>query len=260
MAGSWYVQVGEKSVGPASSAELLRAHFLGRYGAEALVRDGAGDWRTLGETFPLSELNPPPIPVGAPQTEATGSVTGKRAAWASDTPYAWRRYFARQMDTILHAYIMFVFLGALLAGSDAAYEAMAGLNNALVLNVIGVVLAMAPSAILIGVTGRSVGKLIFGLKVLKTNGKPPGLLGGFKRELQVLWQGLALGVPLITLVTFIGGYNKLHREGHTDWDDGNGLVMWYRRPGVVHWILMIFGVLAWLVIVSVLYAAGRDAG
>jgi hypothetical protein len=76
----------------------------------------------------------------------------------------------------------------------------------------------------------------------------------------VLLQGLALGIPLVTLFTFIGGYNTLQKHGRTDWDKSNELVAWYRRPTFVHWVLMLGGIALWLGIVVTLYAAGRDAG
>lgn len=257
MSASWYVLIGEKPVGPASSAELLRAHFMGRYGPDALVRsDGAEDWKHLSDVFPLAELTPPPLPA---QNIAIGA-RAKASSWVRSPAYAWRRYFARQLDTLIHATIMFVFLSAALAANDVAYRAAAGVNNALVLNVIGVILAVLPSALLIGATGRTFGKLIFGLKVSNARGRAPGFLRAFKREAQVLVQGLALGIPLIALVTFIGGYNKLHNQGHTDWDAGNDLTTWYRRPTILHWLLMVTGIALWLSIVAVVYAAGRDAG
>lgn len=259
MAGAWHVLVGQKSVGPASSAEVLRAHFLGRYGPDTLVRpDGGDDWLKLSDVFPLAELQPPPIPSDA----ATGSgdrMAMRTSHWRRDEPYAWRRYFARQLDTLIHAYLMFIFLGAALAGSDAAYLGMAQFENALVLNILGVAMAVVPSVILLGVTGRTFGKLVFGVKVLSANGKPPGVFRALKRELQVLVQGLGLGIPIVTLFTFIAGYNKLHSQGHTDWDAGNGLTTWYRTPGILHWMLMLIGVALWVFVLAVVYEAGRNA-
>jgi uncharacterized RDD family membrane protein YckC len=257
MSGDWYVLIGKKPVGPASGAEVLRAHLLGRYDAEAMVRSGQdGEWRSLSSVFPLEQLTPPPLP--AEWTAAAHPLEAQ--TWTRDTPYAWRRYFARQLDTIIHALIMFVFLGAVLAGHDGAYLAVTGLDNQIVLNIIGVMLSIIPGAILLGVTGRTVGKLIFGVKILNARGKPPGMFRALKRELQVLLQGLALGIPLVTLFTFIGGYNTLQKHGRTDWDKSNELVAWYRRPTFVHWVLMLGGIALWLGIVVTLYAAGRDAG
>jgi uncharacterized RDD family membrane protein YckC len=258
MAGAWHVLVGQKSVGPASSAEVLRAHFLGRYGPDTLVRpDGADDWLKLSDVFPLAELQPPPIPNDGAKVSGAGAM--RKSHWTSEEPYAWRRYFARQFDTLIHAYVMFVFLGAVLAGSDAAYLAMVQFENPLVLNILGVAMAVVPSVILLGLTGRTLGKLIFGVRVLSANGKPPGVFRALKRELQVLLQGLALGIPIITLFTFIGGYNKLQSQGHTDWDASNELTTWYRAPTILHWILMLMGVALWIFILALVYEAGRNA-
>lgn len=259
MASLWRALLNEKSTGPMSGAELLRAHFRGQYGADTLVcEEGASDWRKLAEAFPLASLTPPPIPADIAATAP--SAPAKAGAWASDTPYAWRRYFARQLDTLLHAWLMFVFLGAALAGSDAAYLAVTETSNAIVLNIVGVALAVVPGVILIGATGRTFGKLVFGVKVLNARHKPPGLWRALKRELQVLFQGLAVGLPLLPLFTFIAGFLKLRSEGRTDWDAGNDLTTWYRRPTIVHWILMLGGVALWLSILAFMIAAGRNAG
>lgn len=256
MSGNWYVLIGEKPVGPASGAELLRAHFLGRYDAQAMVRSGAdGEWRSLDSAFPLDQLTPPPLPA-----EWTATYPVEARKWTSDTPYAWRRYFARQVDTLIHAWIMFIFLGAVLAGHDGAYLAVTGMDNPIVLNILGVILSIVPSIIFLGMTGRTIGKVIFGVKILNARGKPPGMFRAVKRELQVLLQGLALGIPLVTLFAFIAGYNALQNHGRTDWDKGNDLVAWYRRPTFFHWVLMLGGIALWLGIVATFAVAGRDAG
>lgn len=242
-----------------NAAELLRGYFQGRYGADAMVRGEVGDWRRLSDVFPLAQLQPPPLPVEDYTAATAVTPKGGNGAWESEPSYAWRRYFARQLDTIVHATLMYTFLAAVLSASDSAYTAMAGLDNRFLLNIIGVSLSIVPSTIFLGLTGRTFGKLIFGLRVLDARGKAPGLAVALKREVQALFQGMALGVPIIALATFIGGFNRLKSSGYANWDGDNALTTWYRRPTAAHWVLMLIGFALWLTVIAVLLAANQDA-
>lgn len=259
MAASWRALIDGKPTAAMSAAELLRGHLRGQYGPDAPVRrDEAEEWRALASAFPLAELTPPPLTV--PSFEAaTDDPVVQSGNWESDKPYAWRRYFARQLDTIIHAFLMFMLLGAVMAANDSAYSALTAFNNPIVLNIVGVMLATVPGAVLIGATGRTIGKLIFGIKVLDAQHRPPGLLRGFVRELQVLLRGLGLGVPLISLITIIGGYNRLMADGRSAWDEEDKLTVWYRKPSGVHALLMVGGILLWVAILVLVAAEGRNA-
>src|SRR5262245_50278964 len=97
---AWHALVGEKPIGPMSSAELLRAYVRGQDNADSLVAAGGADaWQKLSEAFPLADLVPPPVPGADAFSTGEAVAPSKPKAWASDTPYAWRRYVARQIDT-----------------------------------------------------------------------------------------------------------------------------------------------------------------
>ncbi|MEZ6022015.1 MAG: RDD family protein [Hyphomonadaceae bacterium] len=262
---AWHVRDGDAMAGPFSAAEVLRAHLSGRYGADALVwtdNEGPAAWRKLSDTFPLERLRPPPLPAAPVDAVQDADLEAERAkGWEMDTPYGWRRYFARQLDTLLYSALMFFMLGAVSAVHDGFYTALTAFDNGVVLNIVGVVLATLPSAIVLGITGRSLGKLLFGLKVLRYDGRPPGLLRGLRREAQVTLQGLGLGIPIISLITMIMSYNRLHGEKQTAWDEGVQLRTWYRTPNTAHWFLMIIGIVIWvcMVVTFIGMAASPDA-
>lgn len=82
--------------------------------------------------------------------------------------------------------------------------------------------AMA-TVIPVGLTGRSPGKWLFGLQVVDIDGHAPGVRLAFSRELQVWVRGLALGLPLVSLVALGLSYRRLSRRGRTQWDQALGL-------------------------------------
>jgi len=267
---AWHVLEGNASVGPMSTAQLLRMFFSGRYAGDTMVwHEHAADWRRLDEAVPLEEVTPPPLPTGALGTvnaqneanveDATIAVPDARNIhWRREPAYAWRRYFARQFDILIYALFVFFLLGAILAADDSAYTLIFSKTNGIVLNILGIVLGIVPSAIVLGFTGRSLGKLLFGLKVLDAEGRPPGLWRGLRREAQVIFQGLGAGIPVVSLFTLIGGYTSLHDKGASGWDAGNGLTTWYRKPSLIHWLLMLLGIGLWLGLFSILIAIGQN--
>ena len=241
-----------------SGLDLLRAYFSSRYPADTLVSaDNGATWTPLAEALPLRDLTPPPLPTRHDSRVAIGAT--KVGGWIDKGPYAWRRYFARQFDLMLGATLMFAVVTSLISASDAAYPALTGLENRFVLNVMGVLLAVVPSALLIGLTGASIGKLIFGLRVLNSKRHPPGVFRALKRELQLTLQGLGLGIPLISFITLIVGYSHLHSQGTARWDDDNELVTWYRAPNLAHDALMIVGIIAVLALMAFLISTAANA-
>jgi hypothetical protein len=86
-------------------------------------------------------------------------------------------------------------------GGPVSTDELALLLRERMLTLAAVIPGYAP---MIGLTGVSIGKWLFGGKVVKPSGKPIGVLAAFGRELQVWFHGLFFGVPLISLFT-LGG-------------------------------------------------------
>lgn len=263
---TWHVLEGQSSVGPLTELAVLKGYFEGRYGPDTMVWrvDGDATWKRLGDALPLAELTPPPLPGAASNAAPFAPATADAAAaissnWVREPSYAWRRFFAKQVDVLLAATLMFALLGSVLSASDGAYNALIALENPIVLNVIGVFLAIVPNAILAGLSGRSLGKAIFGLKVVGEDGQPPGLAKGFRREMQLTAQGFGLGIPLISLFTMINSYSRLKSDGAAPWDADAELKVLYRKPTPAHFALMVLGIVLWVAIIAFLNAASANA-
>ncbi len=166
--------------------------------------------------------------------------------WQDIEPHPWRRYFARQLDTAISGLIAEV---ALLWGL-AAIDPELGGRVAQILStaalpfqtIIIVALAVIPNALILGLSGSSLGKWIFGIRVLKRNGKPIGVFRALVREIRVLVMGLGLGIPLISLITLIGSYMGLSEKGATGWDRAMENVVAQRRNHFGQIVLSMLGI------------------
>lgn len=162
--------------------------------------------------------------------------------WTDTEPHPWRRYFARSVDLAIVSLIglwLLVFLVALLA--PPAHAQTADTPNAsggeFVLAVMALLLSIPVNSLTIGVSGGSVGKWIFGVKVLRPDGRPIGVWAALVRELKVLLFGYGLLIPLVNLGTMIWSFMYLADKGHTQWDRPGRILVVYRPWGRLHWTI-----------------------
>ena len=207
---------------------LLGAGFIG---PQTFVwREGNSSWVTLSNAILMQPAIPtaPPPKVISPQNRIVEKAT---AAWSADEPAPWRRYGARMLDTTIHGYIGVFFLGF-------AWYAIAPISAEAFFNFFatpsGVFLDIALSSILaafvggfvVGATGTSLGKAIFGIKVVNPDHLAIGIGAGLRREFHVWICGLGFGVPLIAMFTMFASFKKLKAEGETGWDKDRNVVLY----------------------------------
>ena len=173
--------------------------------------------------------------------ETQPNITNINGWEVSPTP--WRRYGARIIDLLSNGLIGGILLGAIFyALAPASAERFyANLNPALDM-IITAFTGCLITGCIIGFSGLSVGKWIFGIKVTKTNGKPIGVVNGIKRDLGVYVKGLALGIPLFSLITMIIAYTNLNKEGTTSWDKNGGYVVSHRPNNGKQYLLNAIGI------------------
>lgn len=119
-----------------------------------------------------------------------------------------------------------------------------------------VLLAIPGNAIMIGATGLSLGKWIFGVRVLR-DGEPIGVAAALRREIAIWFRGLAFGIPLVSLFTLISSYNYLTTHRTTSWDKAQGFVVVHRAESSKATVGMVLGVVLLGVIVMMLRMAGK---
>lgn len=183
--------------------------------------------------------------------------------WQCVKPAPWRRYFARMLDSIMLGVLIWFVLGLFLGSFNAnLYRVVFGQNgladNDVISSIITFFLVAPLEALLIGTTGTTLGKWVFGIRITDTSGHPIGLLNACRREVQVLLRGLGFGIPLISFITMVLEYRKLRMDGATSWDKSQPWVITYRRSGPLQIIFFILGICLFFSILFALQIAKKS--
>jgi uncharacterized RDD family membrane protein YckC len=168
------------------------------------------------------------------------------AGWEFEPVAPWRRYGARMLDSIINGgagFVLFGFGFALMApdSADRFFQLFEGPGGRFVDLFATIIVAGLINAIVMGTTGTTLGKSIFGIRVLLSDHSRPGLLACFQREIKVWFFGLAIGLPFISLLSMIMGYQRLTKQKQTLWDEGSFKVV-YRPAGSTQTVLNVLGI------------------
>lgn len=278
----WYYLDGETSVGPFNWQRLLDLFKATIISPNTYVwREGTPEWVSLAGALQARQSAPLPPRVPVPTSIEQAALVAVRAAleqpasasrsnvaeqagsarsglkagreW-SPTPVApWRRYGARTLDTPIHGLlgsflVAYVWYSVAPATANEFYTWIDTPQGGLVNIILTTLIAALVGGVVVGTTGTSIGKAIFGIRVLNFDRKTIGVFDGVAREFRVWWAGLGLGIPFVALVTMSVAYNKLKKQGSTSWDNENGCLVLYRPKGSVQYVLNGVGVI--LVIVA----------
>lgn len=214
----WYYKVGNIHAGPASPEELVELAKAGTIKPETeLWHDGMNDWAKAAE---IAELD---LPFVEEQAEAV--VTDSDPALAGP----WARFWARVIDT----YVVTLILAAALGWLSALYLPsfflkLFGLNE-VILNIIFLPIAGLVLALMMRITGTTIGKAIVGIKVQNISGANTFLFY-LKREFRVWLFGLRAGIPLANLITLINQRQHFAKSGSAGYDKGVAIVTGKSSP------------------------------
>jgi len=170
------------------------------------------------------------------------------SGWLELPVTPWRRYAARLLDLTVFGLLGFFIIGFILYSiapytADqffAIFDAPAGIFlDTIMTTFIGSLLTGA----IIGVSGLSLGKFIFGVIVTDSNGMRIGISNGIQRDLSVFLRGLGLGIPIIGLITMIVAFNRLKKTNYASWDEEKNYRVWSRPTGFSQYILNTIGIL-----------------
>lgn len=195
---------------------------------------------------------PPPE---APSLQAP-AVTSPKLPWETTPPHPWRRWSARITDNIAMGLLVMFCLGlalSLLLGPPAATKVLEHelLNNQLTATMITLAMVVVPLAFLVGATGTTLGKYLFGVRVVTPHGRPIGFKRALVRELTIYAQGLALGIPLVNLITMGIAHKELTETGRAPWDNPETTVVTYRALGFWTILRMLLGIVLLVLLIAV---------
>lgn len=263
----WFFLQGTKETGPFTRDQIQSLFSSGAITEEThLWRPGYSDWRPM-TAFSEFEIEPPRPRYEDNQRRRGRSLAAPRQRefqthdivteaprlthprqWVDVGPHPWRRYFARFLDNVFWGVLLMLLLGFGAAiVSEPVAEQLVALLSGPAGQVIGFVLAIVlitfANAVMIGLTGGNLGKWLFGVCVLDEADRPIGIVRSFKREGRVLFHGLGLGIPIVTLVTMVIAYQKLKQDGATSWDQALTVKVVHRRKGFAQFAGATIGIL-----------------
>ena len=265
---------GQNDVGPFSISKLLDLKASKIISDQSLVRSEVdSSWSTFEEIVKKHAIEEgtekqfdmkPALETKSEDEAVSGSVDEEdrekpEAAteggnWLSSPPTPWRRYGARIFDFTFNGILGFSILAAIFfaVAPYTAHEFFSifesKFGRILDLMMTGFVASIIGGA-LIGVSGMTLGKWVFGIKVTKLNGSNLGLVDGIVRDLDVYIRGLGFAIPLISLMTMLTAYSTLKKKESTSWDAGKYLIS-HRRSSAVQTILNIIGVIMIFLIIA----------
>jgi uncharacterized RDD family membrane protein YckC len=170
----------------------------------------------------------------------------RSAAWQTKPVAPWRRYGARALDVIIggtFGFLLFGFVFGLMAPTMAqSFFSLFGGPFGRIFDLIAtVIMASLINALLMGTIGTTLGKAIFGIRVLNADKSRLNFVLSVAREFKIWIFGFGCGIPLISLFTMIAAYKKLKDTGSTSWDI-NQFSVTYRPSGSTQSLLNAVGI------------------
>lgn len=165
--------------------------------------------------------------------------------WSETSIKPWRRFFARILDIVIFIAVFTVIIFS----ASQIQQYIAGLSM-VAINMVFFIFAGVLSAIVIGLTGSSIGKCLFGIKIRNKYHRKLSIKEAFEREARIFVSGEAFGIPLIGTITMLFAYFKLRETGVTSWDSKGGYTVAYRNNNIKQILLSCAGIMLLFTVVA----------
>ncbi len=216
-------------------------------GGEAAAARGGGGW--TAQDLAEAAVRVPMVGRGGHVPAGVGgppAVVVEDGGWQDVDPAPWRRYLGRVLDTLAFGLAFFSLMAvASSVFAPAFFDAFWGegglANNMLFSAMATFFVTLFFSGVLVGLTGTTPGKWLFGTRITRADGRPIGVVAALGREFDVYIRGVGFGVPVISLVTCLIGCGTLAREGSASWDIGKPWRVTHRSGGVLQSVLFLVG-------------------
>lgn len=159
----------------------------------------------------------------------------------------WVRYWARTIDIYIFGVIIGFVIGIVSIFEEVAWQLLELPST--VLGVLIICLCPFIEAIFLSNWGATPGKWMMNTKVLNKHGEHLSYTESLIRSFRVVWQGLGLGIPLVSLVTLIISYTNLKSNSITNWDANLETAVIHKKIGVTRILITILVVIVILALV-----------
>ena len=159
----------------------------------------------------------------------------------------WVRYWARSVDLFVFTVIFGFIVGVAGIFNEVAWQLLE-LPDA-VFGIIIICLYPFVEAVFISNWGASPGKWILNTKVLNKYGEHLSYTEALIRSFRIVWQGMGLGIPIVSLVTLLISYSNLKNNSITRWDANLETVVMHKKIGVTRIFITILILIAFFALV-----------
>ncbi len=226
----WYTEEADgATTGPFSFEELSGLVEKGEIDAETLVGMQGQAKRPFSEVEKLTAQNidyPSPIP-----REKDAAHRLHRQKRGENTPRPWRRFLARMFDYTLYGFVLGILFALFDISLAPQYWGIIGIGLIFLWTFI--------EAGFLSACGKTPGKALLRLKVLKKDGTNLSYLDAINRSFSVWWLGLGAAIYPISIVTMIVACTKLSNLGETTWDVKGGYEVKGKKIGVLRILVTI---------------------
>jgi uncharacterized RDD family membrane protein YckC len=173
-----------------------------------------------------------------------------------DTWHPWRRFFARSIDLLILGPVAafgFMLIFFVTGQSIFANALLQEVNNIIIAPVALYLLYIPFEALLISKTRTTLGKFIFGIKVIHRTGEKLSYTSALKRAYIVWLRGDGLGLPVVSFLTRLHSYIILRKTRTTPWDKYVDSVLLYKEFGVMRAIFCTITVIAMIIVINISY-------
>ena len=221
----WLYKIGEADLGPVSEADLINLYRDGHISDETHIRlQGQETGKQIAEAFPQIGETPP--------------TSSEEDTWCDTSPHPWRRFFARTIDLNVNAFVLilgwtFLMMAITPVQSDFWIRFFVDREYFSPIGLLTMAFSFLGNIPFMAYGRTTLGKWIFGIRIVQEDGRPMGLKKALKRELAVFVRAYFLMIPIANLFTLAGAYETLTSEGKTSWDRDYALVAKHRPESII---------------------------
>lgn len=243
----WYYVKDDKAEGPITESKIKELLVAGHLNPETFVwSESLTEWMPASkvESFKIKEMpSPPPLPQKPPPIPSSPSLSQKASPIqfleqskrddVETVPQVrpWVRHFARNFD-----YTVFLLIFAQILW--IIYPPMVDKYFIIPLTLSTFLWVFIESSMLSS-WGTTPGKWLLSTKVRDSAGQKLTFSTALKRSFSVWWRGVAIGLPLVSLLTELRAYKNLKEKGVTTWDIEGGFLISYEEFGGLRLLVMI---------------------
>jgi uncharacterized RDD family membrane protein YckC len=246
----WYFVQDGAQQGPLAEEDLRRRFLRAELPKDTLVwSEGMAAWAPAERVSMLTQAPPPPPPVPAaapagvavalPQGIQARALAEAAARQALEMHRPWARFGARVFDMLVFQALVLLFLPE--AWKPDPTDTLQVNLFYVGVSIVSLFAWTFLEAACLARWGMTPGKWVYRLRILHPDGRSLTYGEALSRSFQVLFGGMALGLPGVPLITMALAYKELIETGATSWDRrGRFGVQHGRQRGIHRFVALLF--------------------